>query len=283
MRHSAQDLTVAKSSLAALVAFTLASQSLAEEPQRGTAATPQPAAAGTRITGKDGAPMVLVPAGEFLMGSKEGDDDETPVHRVFLDAYYIDKHEVTATRYARFLEGSNRPHPLKWNEVSFETQGDRPVIGVDWYDAEAYCRWTGERLPTEAEWEKAARGTDGRTYPWGNEAPTDRHANFNKCCNWNGYNTLTAVTRFEAGASPYGALNMLGNVWEWVADWYDEHYYEYSPDRNPTGPAHGFRKLLRGGSWTDGFLYVRSADRNSDVPTLRNVNVGFRCVMDGPK
>jgi formylglycine-generating enzyme required for sulfatase activity len=233
-----------------------------------------PRQTGREIEGKDGAPMVLVPAGEFMMGSNDY-DDEKPIHRVSLDDYYIDKYEVTTTRYAAFLQATSRAAPFRWNEVSLVGDGQRPVIGVDWNDADAYCRYHGKRLPTEAEWEKAARGTDGRTYPWGNEEPTSRHANFNKCCDWKGYATLTAVTEHDAGKSPYGAYDMAGNVWEWVADWFG--YYEHSPDRNPTGPSSGSSKVLRGGSWHDVALLVRTAFRLFNHPTARYGPIGFRC------
>jgi formylglycine-generating enzyme required for sulfatase activity len=236
----------------------------------------RPAQGHNEVVGKDGAPMVLVPAGEFMMGSNDGEGDERPVHWVCLDAFSIDKYEVTTTRYAAFLQATARRAPERWNEVSHVSDGERPVIGVDWHDADAYCRWAGKRLPTEAEWEKAARGPDGRKYPWGNEEPTTRHANFGKS-SWNGYTTLITVTEQEAGKSPYGAYGMAGNVWEWVADWYDKTYYQNSPDRNPTGPASGQAKVLRGGSWGNNPRAVRSATRNGLYPTDRYDNRGFRC------
>lgn len=149
-----------------------------------------------------------------------GSDEEKPSHRVYLDAFYIDKYELTTSRYAQFLKATRRKQPDHWNEVSMAAHRDRPVIGVDWHDADAYCRWSGKRLPTEAEWEKAARGTEGRQYPWGNERPTSRNANFGKCCDWKGYASLAPVGSLEAGKSPLGISDMAGNVYEWVADWY---------------------------------------------------------------
>jgi len=233
------------------------------------------------ITGKDDALMVLVPAGEFFMGSdKIG--DERPKHQVSLDAFYIDRYEVTTARYAKFLEATGRKQPLFWNQGRQAAHRDYPVVGVDWDDADAYCRWAGKRLPTEAEWEKAARGTDGRLYPWGNEEPTPRHANFGKA-DWKGYSTLMPVGSFEAGKSPYGIYDMAGNVWEWVADWYAPQYYATSPARNPRGASNGDNKVLRGGSWNNVPLMLRSTGRNWSPPADRPLYVGFRCAQDIPK
>ena len=191
------------------------------------------------IKGSDGAPMVLVPAGEFTMGSEYA-PNERPPHQVYLDPFYIDKYEVTTARYGQFLQATaEQPPPYQWNNVNLADDAERPVIGVAWADADAYCRWAGKRLPTEAEWEKAARGTDERRYPWGNEEPTNDQANFGRSGGWKGYGMLTTVGGFEAGKSPYGVYDLAGNVWEWVADWYDPNYYKKSPDRNPTGPSGG--------------------------------------------
>lgn len=238
-----------------------------------------PQQAGKVTTGKDGAPMVLVPAGEFTMGSSE----DRPSHQVYLDAFYMDRFEVTTSRYARFLQATRRKPPEHWNQVNVVNHGDRPVIGVDWYEANAYCRWSGKRLPTEAEWEKAARGTDGRKYPWGDQPPTPKTANFGKCCDWKGYVSLAPAGSLKAGKSPYGIYDMAGNVYEWVADWYDENYYKSSPNRNPKGPAKGTYKAFRGGSWHSFAKDVRTTMRFGDVPTTQNGTIGFRCVMDGPK
>jgi formylglycine-generating enzyme required for sulfatase activity len=219
----------------------------------------------SRIIGKDGAPMVLVPAGEFLMGSgkdsKSAQDDERPAHRVYRDDYYIDQYEVTTARYAKFFQETKWREPYLWSEQVLKQHTNKPVVGVDWNDAVAYCSWAGKRLPTEAEWEKAARGTDQRMYPWGDQAPTDQRANFDHCCDFKDYGALTEVGSFEGGKSPYGAYDMAGNVWEWVADWYDEHYYGKSPEQNPKGPSTGIYRVIRGGSWGNGPESVRSADR----------------------
>ena len=174
---------------------------------------------------KDGAQMVLIPTGEFWMGSPdgEGDKDEHPRHRVSLDAYSMDKFEVTVSRYAKFLQSTGRRDPDYWDQVNISKHSNLPVVGVDWHDAEAYCQWAGKRLPTEAAWEKAARGTDGRTYPWGNGQPTPRLANFNKEYVANFYDErLAPVDSYEAGNSPYRLHHMAGNVWEWTADWSGE-------------------------------------------------------------
>lgn len=236
------------------------------------------------FTGKDGAPMVLVPAESFMMGSPEGegDTDEHPQHSVYLDAYYMDKFEVTVSRYAEFMQLTRRAKPVYWEQVDTRKHANLPVIGVNWDDAEAYCRWAGKRLPTEAEWEKGARGTDGRTYPWGNDAPTSTLANFNK-----GFvaekvydQGLAPVENYEAGKSPYGLHHMAGNVWEWTADWYDEHYYAKSPERNPKGPSSGQYRVLRGGSWSNEPQIVRSAYRLRYGPMNRYAYFGFRCAQD---
>jgi formylglycine-generating enzyme required for sulfatase activity len=232
---------------------------------------------GRELIGKDGAPTVLVPAGEFTMG---GSNIDNPRHPVYLDAFYMDKYEVTTSRYARFLQATRRKLPFKWSEVGLVSHGDLPVIGVTWEDANAYCRWAGKRLPTEAEWEKAARGTDGREYPWGNEAPTPRHANFNKCCEWKGYGVLATVGSLEAGRSPYGIYDLAGNVSEWVADWYDMTSYKYELDRNPKGPADGEEKVVRGGSWYDPGSLQRSALRSRNYPSAPSTDRGFRCAKD---
>lgn len=238
------------------------------------------------ITGKDGAPMVLVPAGEFTMGAiedeKNAQDHERPAHSVYLDTFSIDQYEVTTTRYAKFFQQTNRATPEYWSERVLQRHGNKPVVGVDWNDATAYCAWAGKRLPTEAEWEKAARGTDQRVYPWGNQAPTEQRANFNRGDHFN-YAMLTDVGSYEQGKSPYGVYDMAGNVWEWTADWYDEHYYSKSPGRNPKGPSSGEYRVRRGGSWANHPDDVRSAVRYFQSPTFQtDYYLGFRCAQDVP-
>jgi formylglycine-generating enzyme required for sulfatase activity len=247
---------------------------------------PRPMTQDREITGKDGAPMVLIPAGEFWMGSPdgEGDTDEHPRHQVYLDAYSIDKFELTVSRYAEFIRSAGQQAPINWYQVKTDKHSDLPVVGVDWKDAEAYCRWAGKRLPTEAEWEKAARGTDGRTYPWGNEQPTARLANFERGYANNAYDErLAPVDSYETGKSPFGLHHVAGNVWEWTADWYEAEYYSKNPQRNRTGPSRGTAKVVRGGSWDYGPDYLRSARRYRYSPSSQDDDIGFRCAQDSPK
>ncbi len=235
------------------------------------------------ITGEDGAPMRRVPAGWFTMGSNFGEANEKPRHRVYVDAFYMDTFEVTNSQYAEFIGVTGRERPGYWFQVHLESDGNNPVIDVAWHDADAYCRHYGKRLPTEAEWEKAARGTDGRLYPWGNRTPSPRMANYGKNRLAFSRGSLKPVGSYEAGKSPYEIYDLAGNVWEWVADWSDWHYYQTSPPRNPKGPSSGQDKLVRGGSWVTGPLHLRSAVRLRSVPTNRDVTVGFRCLQDVPQ
>jgi formylglycine-generating enzyme required for sulfatase activity len=264
------------------------------------ACTAGPGATRTRAT--DGAQMVPVPAGPFPMGSPGADPragaDEKPRHTVYLDAFWIDRTEVTNARYVQFLNAlgahagacggrdcaetrveDRYSHILRQGgryvvEPGFE---DHPATQVSWYGAQAYCAWAGARLPTEAEWEKAARGVDGRRYPWGDRAPGCDRAQYGDC----GGETVP-VGANPAGASPCGALDMAGNVWEWVADWYDPAYYGFSPAQNPLGPDSGLRKGFRGGSWGYPPAFIRAGDRARNRPTYAGFNVGFRCAATGP-
>ncbi|MBV6402586.1 MAG: Hercynine oxygenase [Anaerolineales bacterium] len=237
----------------------------------------------------DGVTMMYVPAGAFSMGSDSG--DEKPIHSVTLDAYYIDKYEVTNAAYKRCVDaGVCDPPKLSSSYTRDAYYGnpefdEYPVIYVDWNMANAYCEWRGNRLPTEAEWEKAARGLDGRTYPWG-DAFDGTKLNFcDKNCSFDwgdksvddGYADTSPVGSYESGKSPYGLYDMAGNVWEWVADWYDSSYYSNSPSSNPLGPSSGGYRVLRGGSW---YNYVNSArasyrSRNG-LASVSNL-IGFRC------
>ncbi len=221
------------------------------------------------------AQMVLVPAGKFTRGSMLG-DDEKPVRQIYLNAFYMDKFEVTVGQYARYLEATEMEEPPDWSTMNQMQHQRRPVVNVSWEDAVNYCKWAGKRLPTEAEWEKAARGTDGRIYPWGNEAPTRLHANYGRK-DWGDHLALAPIGSFEAGKSPYGIYDMAGNAWEWVFDWYDLDSYKNGPEKNPIGPAKGKEKVVRGGSWLYVSEFLRSAHRFNAQPMNRHFGYGFRC------
>ena len=243
----------------------------------------QPTASATPTTwvrAKDGMVMVYVPAGDFLMGSPagEGHDDEHPQHRVTLDAFWIDRTEVTNAQYEQCVQaGACR---ASGNTYDPDLVGaNQPVAVVDWNQAQAYCQWAGARVLTEAEWEKAARGTDGRRYPWGNQEATCEYAWMD---DGSGYGCgqgkpWLVVGSKPTGVSPYGALDMAGSAWEWVADWYAADYYSGSPGRNPPGPVSGQERVMRGGSWGTRLDYVRSAYRDRSDPTTTYNHVGFRC------
>jgi formylglycine-generating enzyme required for sulfatase activity len=233
-------------------------------------------------------PMVLVPAGSFPMGcdltnpAEVCDADAQPVHSVYLDAYYIDLYEVTNGRYRACVNAGGCSTPSPWGSATRSwyygnnAYDAYPVLNVSWQDAADYCAWAGKRLPTEAEWEKAARGTGGGwAYPWGNEAPSCALANFKGAsgpCVGD-----TSQVGHPAGSSPYGLQDMAGNVWEWVSDWYGEGYYSASPSSNPTGPAEGTEKVVRGGSWYEEARWVHASVRVSDLPAARYDRLGFRC------
>lgn len=236
------------------------------------------------INGKDGGAMVLVPAGEFIWGGSV--QIPRPQHRIYLDAFYLDKFEVTVSQYSKFLAISDHRHPNRWSESNLGNDADRPVIGVTWYDAREYCRWADKRLPTDAEWEKAARGTDGREYPWGQEVPTQKYANFGKRDDWwKGYSTLAKVGSYALDISPYGVYDMAGNVEEWVADWIDieGQYYKTDLSRNPTGPMLGQFKILRGGSWFTPATGLPIRIPSWSDPSITNFSIGFRCAQDSTK
>ncbi len=262
--------------------------------------TSGPVAGATMMWEKDESEMVYAPAGEFLMGFSESDveairaispeaefsvEGEKPQHEVFLDAFYIDKYEVTNARYRKCVEAGACNAPSDTAYYGNADYAQHPVVYVSWYDANAYCRWAGKRLPTEAEWEKAARDNEEYTWPWGNTLDGNR-VNFcdKNCPEWwkhapvdDRYAHTAPVGSYPEGASPYGALDMAGNVWEWVADWYDPDYYSQSPAQNPPGPDSGSEKVVRGGSWLNGFTDIRARYRYKAVPTLRGKDFGFRC------
>jgi formylglycine-generating enzyme required for sulfatase activity len=237
-------------------------------------ATIEPTVPAERVAEGDGVVMVYVAAGEFVMGSdgSEGNEDERPAHTVYLDGYWIDQTEVTNGRYGRCVAaGVCRPMARPRSDMA--GLPDHPAQGVTWVEANAYCSWVGRRLPTEAEWEKAARGMDGRLYPWGNDVPESPLSNYDFLVG-----DVVAVGSYPEAASPYGVLDMAGNVWEWTADWYGEDYYQESPRENPTGPESGVLRVLRGGSWSNPAEVVRATNRFWAFPG-RNDFDGFRCAM----
>jgi formylglycine-generating enzyme required for sulfatase activity len=224
---------------------------------------------------KDQSPMVLVGEGAFAMGSPwgEGDNDEHPQHNVYLPAYYIDKYEISMGQYRQCVQEGGCSPPDAGGRCTWGNAGKEryPINCVSWAQSAAYCRWAGKRLPSEAEWEKAARGPDGRRYPWGNQEPTCQLAQFRSCGD-----KLVSVDSYGGVPSPYGAVQLAGNVWEWVADWHGETYYAEAPPSNPQGPASGIFHVLRGGSWVANPPLLRSADRYY-TPTTHDQGVGFRC------
>ncbi len=293
----------------------------------------------TKINKKQDIPkdMVLIPEGSFLMGSTEDDvnklleldrnveasrfDVEVPQREVDLSAYLIDIHSVTNGEYKKFIESGGYEQRGFWSSAGWDYvlqskplgsddlnsaldgEDDCPVVNVTWYEAEAFAKFAGKRLPTEAEWEKAARGTDGRVYPWGNEFDQTKLN-----CAESKIEKTTPVTKYTQGISAYGCLNMAGNVWEWTADWFDSQYYRSAPDRDPQGPdkaedkpffgrpedvgtsiyelepskagsgSLGSCKVLRGGSWNGGgVIHIRCANRDYDEPDYKNDTIGFRC------
>lgn len=222
------------------------------------------------INERDGTELIRIPAGEFWMGTDDGPENERPKHRVTLPEYYIARTPITNAQYRRFMEATGHGEPALWNEKRFN-QPNQPVVGVTWYDAMEYCKWAGLRLPTEREWEKAARGTDGRLWPWGNDPPSEKLCNFNK-----NVGATTDVGSYPDGASPYGCLDMAGNVWEWcVTKWRGS--YRGEPDDSPEGRED---RVLRSGSWYDNAQYVRCVCRSRPGPYwLCSLHWGFRCAQ----
>lgn len=276
---------------------------------------PGPRVGEVKVIGNDGAEMVYIPEGEFIMGSEDPDANanEKPRHEVYLDAFWIDRYEVTNAQFQTFVNATGYKTTAErkgkggrwsitsngWTEYSgldwrhphdastgIQGMANHPVVQVNWDDAVAYCQWAGKRLPTEAEWEKAARGTDGRRYPWGDELPAGTRWNFcgTECksessLSSDGYSRTAPVGSFEKGKSFYGAYDMAGNVWEWVADWYSENYYSVSPYKNPQGPDKGSKRVIRGGSWANGPQDARVTNRPSSEPIYRLDVLGFRCAI----
>ena len=252
--------------------------------------------------------MVLVPAGPFEMGSTEEEveaayqlakqyspevnkvwyEPEQPRHWVWVDAFYMDKHKVTLEEYQIFMREREKPYQELPDWTSkYANIPKHPVVGVSWEDAVGYCRWAGKQLPTEAQWEKAARGTDGRWYPWGSEPADGKRANYcdTKCeFSWkdknqdDGYRYLSPVGAYELGKSFYGIYDLAGNVWEWVQDWYDVEYYSKSRERNPVNDKEAQYRVVRGGSWDSDPSFLRASYRSWREPNDRLGFVGFRCV-----
>jgi len=223
---------------------------------------------------KDGMLQVFVPAGEFIMGKGKG--GSSPQHVVYLDAYWMDRVEVTNSMYKLCVSAEGCSLPANDNTVYFQwSYRDHPVTYITWFQADEYCQWAGRRLPAEAEWEKAARGTDERKYPWGNVRPNARLANFDETLI---HESLPAF-RYPLGASPYGVLNMSGNVREWIADWYDPNYYYVSPYANPKGPDTGTERSLRSASYNEDYREIAVYRRYRHEPQSAGLSRGFRCAQ----
>ena len=237
--------------------------------------------------------FIQIPAGKFIMGSdkskdEDARDDELPQHNVTLSAYWIGKHSVTNLQYQAFVQAKGVSAPKHWQDGQIPAgKENHPVVNVSWLEAEAFCQWASERLragapaalakkvrlPTEAEWEKAARGMDGRLYPWGDPAPTITMCNYTEVVK-----DTTPVGQYSPQSdSPYGCVDMAGNVWDWTADWYNPTYYQASPKRNPQGPETGQARVLRGGAMNSLDILIRCAARTRFAPTLLYNNIGFRC------
>ena len=222
--------------------------------------------------------MVPIPAGEFRMGDDEGGTEEYPMHTVLLNAFMIDKFPVTNSQYKMFVDITGHRAPPHWTGGTHTiSEAEHPVVNVSWHDAQAYAKWVNKRLPTEAEWEKAARGTKGQTYPWGDAFRKD-----NTNCN-NEYDGLTAVKQFPGGGSPYGVMDVCGNACEWVEDWYFDDYYKSSPIDNPPGPDGGQYRVIRGGFFGENKAGVRCAARHYSPPGAMQEHVGFRCAKTPDK
>lgn len=249
----------------------------------------------TITTQKDGAVMVFVPAGDFLMGTSDADielykeifplrdisrfDNERPQRTVYLDAFYIDQFEVTNKQFKQFLTKTGYI-PEKYLDYPPHNADNLPAVVLEWADAVAYAHWAGKRLPTEAEWEKAARGTDGRIWPWGNEWDATKLSGNDGTGLIDGYELTAPIGQFPQGVSPYGVYDMAGNLWEWVSDWYDPDYYDYAPNVNPKGPETGDGHVLKGGGWAENLDFTRCANRFGGNPG--SLIIGFRCAMDAP-
>jgi formylglycine-generating enzyme required for sulfatase activity len=241
--------------------------------------TAQPAATNETPVAEE---MVAIPAGPFVRGTNVGGYDEKPERPIYLDAFSIDRYEVTNHQYQAFVAATGHRKaapPSRYAKNLSRMRGvNQPVTYVSWEDANDYCRWKGKRLPTEAEWEKAMRGVDGRLWPWGNDQdPTAS----NRASAKDGYDATAPVGTFKRDVGPFGVADGAGNVMEWVADWYAEEAYRNPDDRDPTGPNHGVFRVLRGGGYTTTGNDVRITSRSKMVPDFRDETIGFRCVVSG--
>ncbi len=224
--------------------------------------------------------MVSIPAGPFIRGTDAGGFDEQPQRTVVLVAFAIDRFEATNFQYQQFVQATGHRKsgpPSRYAKNMGKMRGpNQPVVYVSWDDAEAYCRWKGKRLPTEAEWEKAMRGTDGRLWPWGNVELANG-------ANWarvqDGHDVTASVGSFKTDRSPYNVMDGAGNVMEWVEDWYSETYYKNAPEQNPPGPEYGVYRVLRGGGYTTSGGDIRITSRSKMVPDFRDETIGFRCAV----
>ena len=225
--------------------------------------------------------MVVIPAGEFWMGAEDGLKDARPLHRVYLSSYWLDKYEVTNARYRQCVEGGGCTPPKDHQAFDDLERAQHPVTNITWNQARAFCQWQGRRLPTEAEWEKAARGTDGRRYPWGNDADIVKsHVRNGEVTA--GTNGAESVGRQASSSSPYGVLDLIGNASQWVKDWYAEDFYQVSPTRDPQGPLRGSFRVLRGGEWNETPSNLQASYRGWDEVTYWGPTLGVRCAEDVP-
>ncbi len=273
-------------------------------------ATSEPAAGATRLAEIDQMVQVYIPTGEFVMGFSYGSIDESPAHVVMLAGYWLDQTEVTNAQFAQFVAATDHTTTAEQQDKSMITMrgqwgvqagadwqhptgpdsdivglDDHPVVHVSWDDASAYCTWAGRRLPTEAEWEKAARGTDERRFPWGDQPVTGEllnladatlNSHYSNVSVNDGWEHTSPVGAYPAGVSPFGIFDLSGNVWEWVQDWYAIDAYRQSPAENPTGPASGEKHVIRGGSWNEISTELRTASRHF-LNNPAYIDLGFRC------
>lgn len=226
--------------------------------------------------------MVTIPAGPFVRGTTNGGFDEQPQRTLALETFSIDRYEVTNHQYQQFVLATGHRKagpPSRYAKSISKMRGpNQPVVYVSWDDANEYCRWKGKRLPTEAEWEKAMRGTDARLWPWGNQEKPNG-------ANWarvqDGHEVSARVGSFSTDKSPYGVMDGAGNVMEWVADWYQETYYKEAPDKDPPSPEFGTFRVMRGGGYTTTGGDIRITSRSKMVPDFRDETIGFRCAISG--